>query len=78
VAAPPAGTILISEDLSGLYAVDPATGDRTLLSDATMGSGPIVARMTDVAFDHRDGSVVGADFDLFALLRIDTYTGNLR
>jgi streptogramin lyase len=73
------GDIVIGAEISsgdlGLMAVDPVTGNRTILSDNTHGTGPVFSDPTSVTFAP-DGSLLVGDTILDALFRVDPVTGN--
>ena len=85
----PAGDIVISASISGsspgdagLLLVDPTTGDRTILSDNTHGTGPAFYRPQGVSLAP-DGSLLVADQGppntsgrLQAIFRVDPATGD--
>jgi sugar lactone lactonase YvrE len=58
----------------GIFRVDPVTGERTVISDATHGTGPDF-QPTSVAWSP-DGTILATDTNARTLLRIDPATGN--
>jgi streptogramin lyase len=68
----PAGAILVADSQS-LVRVDPSTGDRTLVSGSTRGSGPALPTSTGVAVEP-SGAVLWAH--PHGILRIDPVTGD--
>jgi len=66
--------ILIADIVDVIYAMDPVTGARTVLSDATTGAGPAIDNPKDLAVDAaRDRVLVAASGGLFA---VDLATGD--
>ena len=59
----------------GLIVVDPTTGNRTILSDNSHGTGPDFSDPTSVTFAS-DGSLLVADTVAHELFRVDPTTGN--
>ena len=62
------------EGAGGIFRVDPVTGERTVISDATHGTGPDF-QPTSVAWSP-DGTILASDTNARTLLRIDPATGN--
>jgi WD40 repeat protein len=62
------------EGAGGIFRVDPVTGERTVISDATRGTGPAF-QPTSVAWSP-DGTILATDTNARTLLRIDPATGN--
>jgi probable HAF family extracellular repeat protein len=60
---------------AGLFVVDPTTGNRTILSDNTHGTGPDFTDPTGVSFAS-DGSLLVTDNEKGTLFRVDPATGN--
>ena len=59
----------------GLMLVDPVTGNRTILSDNTHGTGPVLSEVSGITFAS-DGSLLVGDAVAQQLVRIDPITGN--
>jgi sugar lactone lactonase YvrE len=59
----------------GLVVVDPVTGNRTILSDNSVGTGPEFSMPVGVAIEP-DGSLLVADYSLGAVFRVDPATGD--
>ena len=78
-AALPHGDLVVGEGypigVPGLMVVDPITGNRTILSDSTHGTGPAFSDPTSITFET-DGSLLVADTVAEALFRVDPTTGN--
>ena len=70
----PSGEIVVLSS-NQLLRVDPTTGDRSVLSNATTGAGPGFARPVDLAIED-DGNILVSDFDVFALFRVDPGSGD--
>ncbi|MBI3328177.1 MAG: hypothetical protein HYZ81_15925 [Nitrospinae bacterium] len=62
-------------DFGAVVRVDPRTGDRTILSDATTGGGPPFASPRGIAVEA-DGQLVVVDGDFDAVVRVDPRTGD--
>ena len=60
---------------SGLMIVDPTTGNRTILSDNTHGTGPAWSEPAGISFASDRSLLVGDDASN-AILRVDPTTGN--
>lgn len=70
------GTILASDQrLHALVAIDPATGDRTVISGAGVGTGPEIALPSDIAVSPI-GTIYLADSFYDLIFSIDPNTGN--
>src|SRR5690606_12478012 len=61
--------------LPALFAVDTATGNRSILSGASIGSGPPLDSPRDVEVDAQTGLAFLADAGAAALFTIDTVSG---
>jgi len=63
---------------NALLAVDLATGDRTIVSDVSKGSGPAFINLTGVTLDaaNKRALVTDSKFGLLALVAVDLTTGN--
>jgi hypothetical protein len=57
-----------------LMRVDPASGDRVIVSDEMVGSGPVMTWPTDIAVEA-DGMLVVSDYDV-GVFRIDPVSGD--
>ncbi len=55
--------------------IDPATGDRTLISGTTQGDGPAIGSRYSMALAD-DGNLYVADFDNNRIVRVDVATGD--
>ena len=55
--------------------VDPLSGARTIIADATIGSGPAFASLIDLAVEA-SGTMVVVDDILKAVLRVDAVSGD--
>ncbi|WP_428267329.1 hypothetical protein [Haliangium sp.] len=67
--------LVADRDLAAVVAVDLASGDRVILSDATIGTGPALSRLVDIAIDatgHR--ALVTSDFS--AVIAVDFDSGD--
>lgn len=71
------GDILVADygPPAKLVRVDPATGDRTILSDAGHGSGPMFGSFTDVSVEA-NGQILLAGGEAGGVLRVDPTTGD--
>jgi MYXO-CTERM domain-containing protein len=76
------GDILVAANFSNnpflggaIVVVDPTTGDRTILSDGTHGTGPGLQGATSISFAS-DGSLLVGAFGAQTLYRVDPTTGN--
>ena len=54
------GDILVTDTTNGVFRIDPATGDRTVIASDTVGSGPSLGFPTGIA-RTTDGAIVFAD-----------------
>ncbi len=63
-----------------VFRVDPVTGDRTIVSDASTGMGPLIGTPgfsgVDAIAVDASGDLVVADSDWQAVLRVDSLTGD--
>jgi hypothetical protein len=79
-ASVPARYLVVDEDLDALLAVDPANGARTIVSDATTGTGPALGAPQAVALElddtGRTGRALVVTEDPAALIAVDLATGN--
>ncbi len=70
------GRILVIDDLEdAVFRVDPATGNRTILSDDDTGTGATFDNPNGVAVEA-NGSVVVTDYGIDAVVRVDAPTGD--
>jgi len=67
--------VLPDADLNAILAIDPATGDRTVVSSLGRGSGPVLDFPRAVDFEL-DGQIIVIDELLQAVLRVDPATGD--
>ncbi|HVR61072.1 MAG TPA: hypothetical protein VMU50_04190 [Polyangia bacterium] len=63
-------------DGGNIVGVDLATGDRTLLSGPTVGTGPMAVRYFGVGVDSAGHRTIALDFQGNALFAVDAATGN--
>lgn len=79
-ASVPARYLVVDEELDALFAVDPANGARTIVSDATTGTGPALGAPQAVALElddtGRTGRALVVTEDPAALIAVDLATGN--
>jgi len=69
--------VLLSDTTdNALYAMDPVTGARTVIADATRGSGPNLDSPQDLAVDAARNRALIADSGLVAIVAVDLTTGN--
>lgn len=69
--------VLISDlDLDAVVSVDLATGDRSIVSDASNGSGPNLDSPYDLALDSGNNRILLTDIDLNAVVSVDLATGD--
>ena len=66
--------VVVDNGLDAVVRVDPASGDRTIISDADMGDGPGFVAPRGIAV-QADGSLVVVDSGLRAVVRVDSTTG---
>ncbi|MFQ5514510.1 MAG: hypothetical protein ACE5FG_08715, partial [Myxococcota bacterium] len=71
----PGDLVVSDQTVLGLLQVDPVTGDRTVISSSTVGTGPSFSKPSGTAHEA-SGSIVVIDEGLFALIRVDPATGN--
>ena len=74
------GTLLITvpstiDSAGAIMRIDPVTGDRTMLSSASTGSGPTFGTPVGIALDL-DGDIFVTDPVLSTIFRIDPVSGN--
>lgn len=71
IAFEPSGFILVADAvLNGIVRVDPISGDRSILTDAFVGTGPVVV--------NSDGLIYVGDQGLDAVVAVDPISGNQR
>ncbi len=61
---------------SGIFAVDLSTGDRTVISDSSTGSGTNFFNPQDIVLDSNNNRVLVTDITLDAIVAVDLSTGN--
>ena len=66
---------MVDLGLGAVIRVDPVSGDRTILSDASIGSGPGFVSPFGIAVEA-DGGLVVRDFGLDAVVRVDPVSGD--
>jgi DNA-binding beta-propeller fold protein YncE len=66
---------LLVPGVGNVLAVSLATGERTILSDSTHGSGPIIQSSSEVAFDAANHTALVIDRSNRALYKLDVATG---
>jgi len=70
------GDILIADtQIDTIFRVDPVTGDRTVLSSNTVGTGPTMSFPGDMVLEA-DGNIVITEGSNDQVLRVDPVTGN--
>ena len=67
--------LVIDSGSNSLYRVDPKSGDRTVLSSSSRGSGPVFVNPHNVAVDN-DGGILVFDDGMRALLHVDPSSGD--
>lgn len=67
--------LLVDSDLDAVVRVDPATGDRTIVSDKGTGGGPTFSGPVGIAVEA-SGDLVVVDLGRRAVLRVDAVTGD--
>ena len=67
--------LVVEYGLNALFAVDLATGNRSIISNATTGTGTNFASPSDVALDATNGRALVVDFSLNALVAVDLASG---
>jgi streptogramin lyase len=67
--------VVVDADRDAVIQVAPITGDRTILSDAAVGSGPVLTNPIGIVTDAL-GAVYVLDTSLDAIVRVDVGTGN--
>jgi streptogramin lyase len=76
IATDPDGNLIVADErLRGVIRVDPRSGDRTIVSDATTGRGLPFAAPVGLAVEA-DGHLVVVDFGLAAVIRVDPRSGD--
>jgi streptogramin lyase len=71
----PGDLVVVDRLVDGVLQVDPASGERTVVSSDEVGTGIKLFGATEIALDL-DGSILVADDHRDALFRIDPATGN--
>ncbi len=61
---------------NGIFAVDLSTGDRTVISDSSTGSGTNFFNPQDIVLDSNNNRVLVTDITLDAIVAVDLATGN--
>lgn len=78
-ASVPARYLVVDQDANALFAVDPANGARTIVSDASTGTGPELGAPQGVTLelgdDGRTGRALVVTADPAALIAVDLTTG---
>jgi len=75
IATDTAGNLIVADErLRGVIRVDPRSGDRTIVSDATTGRGLPFVSPVGLAVEA-DGHLVVVDFGLAAVIRVDPQSG---
>ena len=78
-ASAPSRYLVVDEDANALFAVNPANGARTILSDAGTGTGPVLGTPQGVTLelgaDGRTGRALVVTADPAALIAVDLTTG---
>ncbi len=74
----PTGTVayVAERDLSALYEVDLASGNRSVLSDSTIGTGPLMVRPSKVLIDAERNVAFVSDMSFQAVYAIELDTGD--
>ena len=67
--------VVVDANLGAVLRVDPVSGNRTVVSDAGTGSGPILLEPVDIEVGS-DGQLVVVDESLGAVLRVDPVSGD--
>lgn len=68
--------LVADQNLNGLLAVDPVTGDRTLFSDSTHGTGTNFSNLRDVVVDVPNSRALVTDVALDAIFAVNLTTGD--
>lgn len=77
VAVEAGGTLIVADSgNSAVFRVDPATGERTLISSHTKGSGPMIGHMSHMELSADETTAYIADFSQTALFSVNLSTGN--
>lgn len=71
----PNDIIAVDATLDAVFVVDPVTGNRTIFSDSSTGTGPNFQVPVGVAVAS-DGDLLVADFSAAALFKVDRVSGN--
>lgn len=76
VAVETSGDLVVTDPHArAVLRVDPVTGDRTIVSDASTGAGPVIAGLADIAVEASgDLVVLGSALDI--VFRVDPVTGD--
>jgi hypothetical protein len=76
----PARALVVSFSLKAVFAVDLVTGDRTVLSDQSTGSGPLFSSPLDITLDTSTSParalVTDSNFVVSRVLAVDLATGD--
>jgi len=76
MAVEPSGTLVVVDNaLKAVVRVNPRTGDRTIISDATTGSGPQLLFLSSIAVEAAGTFVVAGGVPGAAVMRVDPQTG---
>lgn len=67
--------VLATHPDNGIYAVDVATGARSIVTDGVSGAGPALAVVRDILWDISGGRILVSDSLLDAIVAIDATTG---
>lgn len=68
--------VVVDQGLGAVIRVDPAAGDRTMVSDASTGSRPVLTRPEAIGVVAVTGMLVVVDTSLDAVVQIDPTTGD--
>ncbi len=71
----PGDIVATDHSLGAVIRIDPLTGDRTILSSNSIGSGPVMTSPRGVAVEA-GGSLLVADYATHSILRVDPATGD--
>lgn len=71
----PGQIVVVDETLPGVFLVDASSGNRQLISSATIGTGPQFSRPTVVVVEGDDSLLVG-DANLEAIFRVNVLSGD--
>src|SRR4029079_4636004 len=70
------GDIVVVDELgSSLFVVDKSTGDRTVISSASVGTGPVMDRPLELAFEAGETALV-TEASADSLFRVNLANGN--